>query len=72
MISAAGLGIAFNAKPPVCIATDTSLSRPHPDAIFYLLGISREDVEAAGAEDPSSAPSGGRILRLADDQPSAD
>ncbi len=52
MISAAGLGIAFNAKPAVRDAADTSLSLPHLDAILYLLGISREDVDAADAEDP--------------------
>jgi phosphoserine phosphatase len=53
MISAAGLGIAFNAKPAVRDAADTSLSVPHLDAILYLLGISRDDVEAADAEDPA-------------------
>jgi phosphoserine phosphatase len=53
MISAAGLGIAFNAKPAVRDAADTSLSVPHMDAVLYLLGISRDDVEAADAEDPS-------------------
>ena len=52
MIAAAGLGIAFNAKPAVRSAADTSLSVPHLDAILYLLGISRDDVEAADAEDP--------------------
>ncbi|HEY2509208.1 MAG TPA: phosphoserine phosphatase SerB [Streptosporangiaceae bacterium] len=51
MISAAGLGVAFNAKPAVRDAADTSLSVPHLDAILYLLGISRDDVEAADAED---------------------
>jgi phosphoserine phosphatase len=50
MIAAAGLGIAFNAKPAVRSAADTSLSVPHLDAILYLLGISRHDVEAADAE----------------------
>jgi phosphoserine phosphatase len=53
MISAAGLGIAYNAKPVVRDAADTSLSVPHLDAILYLLGISRDDVEAADAEDAS-------------------
>jgi phosphoserine phosphatase len=53
MISAAGLGIAYNAKPVVRSAADTSLSVPHLDAILYLLGISRDDVEAADAEDPA-------------------
>ena len=50
MIAAAGLGIAFNAKPAVRTAADTSVSVPHLDAILYLLGISRDDVEAADAE----------------------
>jgi phosphoserine phosphatase len=57
MISAAGLGIAYNAKPAVRTAADTSLSVPHLDAILYLLGISRDDVEAADAEDPPLVPS---------------
>ena len=51
MIAAAGLGVAFNAKPAVRSAADTSLSVPHLDAILYLLGISRDDVEAADAAD---------------------
>ena len=49
MIAAAGLGIAFNAKPVVRDAADTSLSVPYLDAILYLLGISSDDV--AGADD---------------------
>jgi phosphoserine phosphatase len=51
MIAAAGLGIAFNAKPMVRSAADASVSVPHLDVILYLLGISREDVEAADAAD---------------------
>jgi phosphoserine phosphatase len=51
MIAAAGLGIAFNAKPAVRQAADTSVSVPHLDAILYLLGIPRDEVEAAEAED---------------------
>jgi phosphoserine phosphatase len=50
MLSAAGLGIAFNAKPVVQKAADTSVNVPYLDAIMYLLGISREEVEAADAE----------------------
>src|SRR6202041_4186595 len=49
MIAAAGLGIAFNAKPAVRDAADASVSVPHLDAVLYLLGISRDDVEAADA-----------------------
>ncbi|MBV9092870.1 MAG: phosphoserine phosphatase SerB [Streptosporangiaceae bacterium] len=48
MIAAAGLGVAFNAKPGVRDAADTSLSVPYLDAILYLLGISSEDAAAAG------------------------
>jgi phosphoserine phosphatase len=46
MIAAAGLGVAFNAKPVVRDAADTSLSVPYLDAILYLLGISSTDVAA--------------------------
>jgi len=54
MIAAAGLGIAFNAKPAVRDAADASVSVPHLDAILHLLGISRDDVEAADAEDSAT------------------
>lgn len=49
MIAAAGLGIAFNAKPAVKAAADSSLSAPYLDSVLYLLGITREEVEEAGA-----------------------
>lgn len=51
MISTAGLGVAFNAKPVVQGAADTALNVPHLDAVLYLLGISREEIEAADAAD---------------------
>lgn len=47
MLTAAGLGIAFNAKPVVRDAADTTLNVPNLDAILFLLGIPREEVEAA-------------------------
>ncbi|HEY6933962.1 MAG TPA: phosphoserine phosphatase SerB [Marmoricola sp.] len=47
MLAAAGLGIAFNAKPVVQQAADTAVNVPYLDAIMYLLGISREEIEAA-------------------------
>jgi phosphoserine phosphatase len=50
MLSAAGLGIAFNAKPVVQQAAHTSVNVPYLDAIIYLLGITREEVEAADLE----------------------
>ncbi len=49
MLGAAGLGIAFNAKPVVQESADTSVNVPYLDAVIYLLGISREEVEAADA-----------------------
>jgi phosphoserine phosphatase len=55
MLARAGLGVAFNAKPVVREAADTTLTVPYLDAILFLLGISRDEVEAADAEDgPSS------------------
>lgn len=50
MLDAAGLGIAYNARPVVREAADTSLNVPYLDTIMYLLGISREEIEAADAE----------------------
>ncbi|WP_292670826.1 phosphoserine phosphatase SerB [Nocardioides sp.] len=50
MLNAAGLGIAYNAKPLVRDAADTSVNVPYLDAIMYLLGISREEIEAADLE----------------------
>jgi phosphoserine phosphatase len=51
MLAQAGLGIAFNAKPMVRNAADTALSVPFLDAVLFLLGISREEIEAADASD---------------------
>ncbi|SDU67281.1 phosphoserine phosphatase SerB [Jiangella alkaliphila] len=56
MIAAAGLGVAFNAKPIVRSAADTAVSVPYLDAILYLLGISRDDIEAADAADGTPTP----------------
>ena len=51
MLNAAGLGIAYNAKPVVRDAADTSVNVPYLDTILYLLGISREEIEAADLEE---------------------
>src|SRR3954453_16328093 len=51
MLNAAGLGIAYNAKPVVRDAADTAVNVPYLDTILYLLGISREEIEAADAEE---------------------
>ena len=65
MLNAAGLGIAYNAKPVVQQAADTAVNVPYLDAIMYLLGISREEIEAAdaaaGIVDPRARPSEGQI-----------
>ena len=50
MLAAAGLGIAFNAKPVVRAAADTAVNVPYLDSVLFVLGISREEVEAADAE----------------------
>jgi phosphoserine phosphatase len=47
MLTAAGLGVAFNAKAVVRQAADTAVRVPFLDVILYLLGITREEVEAA-------------------------
>src|SRR5215469_15885001 len=52
MIAAAGLGVAFNAKPMVRDAADTALSAPYLDTVLYLLGISRDAVAAAENDTP--------------------
>ena len=50
MLARAGLGVAFNAKPVVQEAAEVSLNVPYLDAILFLLGITREEVEAADRE----------------------
>ena len=50
MLSAAGMGIAYNAKPVVQQAAHTAVNVPYLDTIMYLLGISREEVVAADAD----------------------
>jgi len=47
MIAIAGMGIAFNAKPAVKAAADSSVSAPYLDSVLYLMGISREEIEEA-------------------------
>ncbi|WP_183095207.1 phosphoserine phosphatase SerB [Nocardioides stalactiti] len=51
MLEAAGLGIAYNARPVVREVADTALNVPYLDSVMYLLGISREAIEAADAAD---------------------
>jgi phosphoserine phosphatase len=55
MLAEAGLGIAFNAKPVVRRQADTAVTVPYLDAVLYLLGIPRADVEEADLLDPEHA-----------------
>ena len=57
MLEIAGLGIAYNAKALVQEAADTTVNVPYLDAILYLLGISREEVEALDLEHGVVTPS---------------
>jgi phosphoserine phosphatase len=47
MLSVAGLGIAFNAKPVVQAAADTTVNVPYLDAVLFVLGVTRDEVERA-------------------------
>ena len=51
MLSAAGLGVAFNAKPALREVADTALSHPYLDVVLFILGVTRAEVEAADAAD---------------------
>ncbi|QUR66819.1 phosphoserine phosphatase SerB [Mycobacterium spongiae] len=51
MLSAAGLGVAFNAKPALREVADASLSHPYLDTVLFLLGVTRGEIEAADAGD---------------------
>lgn len=53
MLNTAGLGVAFNAKPVVREAADTAVNVPFLDTVLFLLGLTREEVEAADAADGS-------------------
>lgn len=51
MLAAAGMGIAFNAKPALRAVADASLSHPYLDTVLFLLGVTRGEIEAADAAD---------------------
>ena len=51
MLNAAALGIAFNAKPFVRDRADSALTSPYLDAILYLMGINRAEIEQADSKD---------------------
>jgi phosphoserine phosphatase len=47
MLELAGLGIAFNAKPAVRAAANSSINSPYLDSVLYLMGITRSEIEDA-------------------------
>jgi phosphoserine phosphatase len=56
MLSTAGLGVAFNAKPALREVADTALSHPYLDVVLFVLGVTRAEVEAADAADGLGMP----------------
>jgi phosphoserine phosphatase len=51
MLAAAGLGVAFNAKPALREVADASISHPYLDTVLFILGVTRGEIEAADAID---------------------
>ena len=47
MLAAAGLGVAFNAKPVLRDAADAAVNVPFLDSVLFLMGLSREEIESA-------------------------
>jgi len=51
MLEAAGLGVAFNAKPAARAAAHAAVNVPYLDSVLFLMGITREEIESADARD---------------------
>ena len=51
MLSAAGIGVAFNGKPALREVADTALSYPFLDTVLFVMGVTRAEIESADAED---------------------
>lgn len=49
MLETAALGIAFNAKPAVRDSAHASVNTPYLDTVLFVLGITRDQIERAGA-----------------------
>jgi phosphoserine phosphatase len=56
MLAAAGLGIAFNAKPVTRTVADASVNVPYLDSVLFLLGITRAEIEEADAREGTPTP----------------
>ena len=53
LLATAGMGIAFNAKPVVQQEAEVAVNVPFLDAVLFMLGIRREEIERADADDPA-------------------
>jgi phosphoserine phosphatase len=51
MLTTAGLGVAFNAKPALREVADAAINQPFLDIVLFVLGVTRDEVEAADAAD---------------------
>jgi phosphoserine phosphatase len=51
MLTTAGLGVAFNAKPALREVADAAITQPFLDIVLFVLGVTRDEVEAADAAD---------------------
>ena len=50
MLTAAGLGIAFNAKPALREVADTSVNHPFLDSVLYIMGVPRHEIDRLNEE----------------------
>lgn len=62
MLSTAGLGVAFNAKPAVQEAAKFRINQPSLMAVLYLLGLSEQD-----QEELNGSTHGGSVISAASD-----
>lgn len=51
MLAQAGLGVAYNAKAVLTEVADAAVNVPYLDAVLFLLGLTREEIETAAADD---------------------
>ena len=49
MLQAAGMGVAFKAKPLVRVSAQYAISHSGLDGILYLMGYSDRDLQALGS-----------------------
>jgi len=50
MITEAGLGVAFNAKPALREVADTAVTHPFLDSVLYIMGVPRHEIDVLNEE----------------------